>query len=486
MRARTLNPGLRAGQRYAQTTLNCTALSRCRQLSLPSCLTNNAGRTSFVNILKRGFSNRISPVCEYINSVHNRPNPFFAYSGIEHTKRSVLQANIYSTFRYSTLNSSIGIVSNIRRRTYSDKTRLKQTNASADLQRNKSRTEDSNSVNKNHNHDSTPNIPTTTATTTTKTTTTEEESKEENNPLTKSDFLETFAEVERGTREVTPRLLINLLKACLRNRAELGTYINRVLNLQPRLTGGTRLDYSSLIGIFARMGQKKHAFAEYERARKSNVKLFENVWGLLAEMSGKHGHSEGAFAVLEMMKRDRDMIVGGKISTFIYHSLILITAKNNQLDEAFGVVHKMMAEGLNPNWVTYSCLVDACAMNGDLESGLHVLAQMRDSLRSPNKYQYQLAPNYFTTLLRACRREEDYDRLVEEMKKENIKPTQELLGLLIANTTGYHGGLPRALDMFNKLRSVEQRKQQNKPEVSDFVIITIRKPNFTSLLDNSI
>lgn len=124
-------------------------------------------------------------------------------------------------------------------------------------------------------------------------------------------------------------------------------------------------------------------------------------------------------------------------------------------------------------------------MNGDLQRGLSVLHDMHVSIRSPHKYQFRLAPGYFTTLVRACKKDEDYEQIVQAMHKEGVQPTQEVLGMLIAGcgkaTQG--GGLQRAFDMFRSLRTLNEQREAETKQAPDTVTILIPKPTFASLLD---
>jgi hypothetical protein len=75
--------------------------------------------------------------------------------------------------------------------------------------------------------------------------------------------------------------------------------------------------------------------------------------------------------------------------------------------------------------------------------------------------KYQLSARYFTGLLPACRTPEDFDRIVAELIREGIKPTEDTLSALIAGCHA-NGGLSQALAMFKELRLFSEAASQQR------------------------
>jgi hypothetical protein len=75
--------------------------------------------------------------------------------------------------------------------------------------------------------------------------------------------------------------------------------------------------------------------------------------------------------------------------------------------------------------------------------------------------KYKLAARYFTGLLPACRTPEDFDRIVAELIREGIKPTEDTLSALIAGCHA-NGGLSQALAMFKELRLFSEAAAQQR------------------------
>jgi pentatricopeptide repeat protein len=272
--------------------------------------------------------------------------------------------------------------------------------------------------------------------------------------------------LEANNNEVAPRQLATLLRAMvLGKREKLKEFQPRVLALHKRVRGGTKLDGTAVLAALSYIGNLEATYAEYERLRAENIKSFELNYGYLIEVSSSQGNLKQAFSVVDLMRRDRDLLVESRPSTFVFNRLIIACGRNQSLGRAYRAFELMHEEGLRPTPTTFAAYIDACARTGDLQSGLKVLSQMKRILRlSPEKYQ--LDASYYTGLIPACHQPQDFDRIVAEMIREDIAPAEETLAALIKDCAT-NGGLSRALGMFKELRLFQEVTQQQQSQKKD-------------------
>jgi pentatricopeptide repeat protein len=127
--------------------------------------------------------------------------------------------------------------------------------------------------------------------------------------------------------------------------------------------------------------------------------------------------------VFEEMKE-----MGIACNTVSYNTMLDANARTGKMDRADELFREMVASGVSPDVITYSTLVKGYCQAGDIDQGFQVLKDMVTSgVHEPDEILYN-------SLLDGCAKQHRVDdalKLVEDMHKNNVRPSNFTLSILV-------------------------------------------------------
>merc|ERR1719269_238577 len=127
--------------------------------------------------------------------------------------------------------------------------------------------------------------------------------------------------------------------------------------------------------------------------------------------------------VFEEMKQ-----MGIACNTVSYNTILDANAMTGRMDRADELFREMQASGVSPDVITYSTLVKGYCQAGDIDRGYQVLNEMvANGVHEPDEILYN-------SLLDGCAKQHRVDdalKLVEDMHKHNVRPSNFTLSILV-------------------------------------------------------
>merc|ERR1719506_791315 len=127
--------------------------------------------------------------------------------------------------------------------------------------------------------------------------------------------------------------------------------------------------------------------------------------------------------VFEEMKE-----MGIACNTVSYNTMLDANARTGKMDRADELFREMCASGVTPDVITYSTLVKGYCQAGDIDQGFQVLNTMvKSGVHEPDEILYN-------SLLDGCAKQHRVDdalKLVEDMHKNNVRPSNFTLSILV-------------------------------------------------------
>merc|ERR1719310_2156830 len=127
--------------------------------------------------------------------------------------------------------------------------------------------------------------------------------------------------------------------------------------------------------------------------------------------------------VFEEMKE-----MGIACNTVSYNTMLDANARTGKMDRADELFQDMLASGISPDVITYSTLVKGYCQAGDIDRGYQVLKDMVNAgVHEPDEILYN-------SLLDGCAKQHRVDdalKLVEDMHKHNVRPSNFTLSILV-------------------------------------------------------
>merc|ERR1719473_863004 len=127
--------------------------------------------------------------------------------------------------------------------------------------------------------------------------------------------------------------------------------------------------------------------------------------------------------VFEEMKE-----MGIACNTVSYNTMLDANARTGKMDRADELFQEMVAGGVSPDVITYSTLVKGYCQAGDIDQGFQVLREMvKKGTHEPDEILYN-------SLLDGCAKQHRVDdalKLVEDMHKNNVRPSNFTLSILV-------------------------------------------------------
>merc|ERR1719247_4055931 len=120
--------------------------------------------------------------------------------------------------------------------------------------------------------------------------------------------------------------------------------------------------------------------------------------------------------------------MGIACNTVSYNTMLDANARTGKMDRADELFREMPVFGVSPDVITYSTLVKGYCQAGDIDKGYQVLNEMVTSgVHEPDEILYN-------SLLDGCAKQHRVDdalKLVEDMHKNNVRPSNFTLSILV-------------------------------------------------------
>ncbi|KAK9767906.1 hypothetical protein K7432_001886 [Basidiobolus ranarum] len=155
----------------------------------------------------------------------------------------------------------------------------------------------------------------------------------------------------------------------------------RSKNIEPNI-----VTYSSLINGFVKLGDTMSITQLYNEIIARNIKPDVILLTTLMKVYGDRSDAVKVLDIYQMM-RQHQVSLDVRAYTTLIHALTRTSADT----QAYRVVlEEMEKEGLQPNVVTYSILIDAYAKAGDISEAHRLFNSMKDRGIMPDKIAYDI------------------------------------------------------------------------------------------------
>ncbi|XP_051130757.1 pentatricopeptide repeat-containing protein At3g24000, mitochondrial [Andrographis paniculata] len=165
--------------------------------------------------------------------------------------------------------------------------------------------------------------------------------------------------------------------------------------------------YSSVFSACASSGASEQGKWAHADMVKSGLKLTAFVTNTLVNMYGKAGNIDDARKVFNFVQK-KDIIA--------WNTMLTAFAEHGLGDEAVDLFEKMRRVGVEPNAITFLCVLKACSHGGLSEKGFYYFELMR---------RYEIEPDitHYVTIIDLLGRAGQLDRAMKFIQQMSIEPT---------------------------------------------------------------
>merc|ERR1719313_1424899 len=227
------------------------------------------------------------------------------------------------------------------------------------------------------------------------------------------------------------------------------------------LAGLTAPTYGSMIKAYGRARDIERVRELWQEMRRRHVKPTSITLGCVIDALVNNGFPDEAFSLVREIKEDetcKDILntviystllkgfaqarqpnrvqdvfeemkqMGIACNTVSYNTMLDANARTGKMDRADELFRDMQACGVSPDVITYSTLVKGYCQAGDIDQGFQVLKDMVNAgVHEPDEILYN-------SLLDGCAKQHRVDdalKLVEDMHKNNVRPSNFTLSILV-------------------------------------------------------
>ncbi|RVW96320.1 Pentatricopeptide repeat-containing protein [Vitis vinifera] len=139
--------------------------------------------------------------------------------------------------------------------------------------------------------------------------------------------------------------------------------------------------FNAMINAFSESGNVKEAMKIFRKMKDRGCKPTTSTFNTLIKGYGNAGMPEECLKLLDLMSQEENV----KPNDRTFNSLIRAWCNKKRITEAWNVVYKMAASGLQPDVVTYNTLARAYAQNGETSRAEGMILEMQNNRVMPNE-----------------------------------------------------------------------------------------------------
>merc|ERR1719420_694408 len=227
------------------------------------------------------------------------------------------------------------------------------------------------------------------------------------------------------------------------------------------LAGLTAPTYGSMIKAYGRARDIERVRELWNEMRRRNVTPTSITLGCMIDALVSNGLPDEAFGLVREIRDDSEYAdilntviystllkgfaqsrqpgrvqevfdemkqMGIACNTVSYNTMLDANARTGKMDRADELFREMQSSGVSPDVITYSTLVKGYCQAGDIDRGYQVLNEMvANGTHEPDEILYN-------SLLDGCAKQHRVDdalKLVEDMHKNNVRPSNFTLSILV-------------------------------------------------------
>lgn len=169
----------------------------------------------------------------------------------------------------------------------------------------------------------------------------------------------------------------------------------------------THFTYASLFAACASNGALEQGKWVHSDMIKTGVRLVAYVGHTLLDMYGKTGNIKDAKKVFDRLEK-KDVVS--------WNSMLTAYAQHGHGRSAVDLFEEMLSSGIQPNEITFLCVINACSHTGLLTYGLYYFEMMR-------KYKLEPDINHHVAIVDLLGRGGELEKAERFIKEMKIQPT---------------------------------------------------------------